>query len=162
MSQPFVQAAEEFWTEWNQDNRCSAVCQNALNISKSADVVRKMFDNVQADDRVEILILGKGLTARAIDIGHMHVRPGDAKGFEVVKIRRVYICGPIDRTRHQIHGHIADTSTDFEHSISYVRPDDVCHPFVETRSPIESFKDFSALGVVRVDMARGAVMQDGP
>ena len=96
MSQHFVQAAEEFRTERNQDNRGSSVCQSIMDISQSADVVREVFNDIQADNRVEILILGKGLTARAIDIGHIHVRPGDAKRFEVVQVGRVYVRGPID------------------------------------------------------------------
>ena len=131
MSQHFVQAAEEFRTERNQDDCCSAVCQSIMDISQSADVVREVFNDIQADNRVEILILGKRVAAGAIDVGHIHVRASGAKRFKVVQISRIYVSGPIGRSRHQVHGHVADAGADFEDSISYVRPNDVCHPFVE-------------------------------
>ncbi len=50
MSQHFIQAAEEFRTERNQDDCCSAVCQSIIDISQSADVVREVFNDIQADN----------------------------------------------------------------------------------------------------------------
>src|SRR6202008_1504573 len=56
----------------------------------------------------------------------------------------------------------AEASADFEDSIPSVGPHDVHHPFIEAWSAIDPLENISTLGFVRVDVARGAVMQNCP
>src|SRR4029077_12828052 len=98
MSQHFVQAAVELGAKRNQDDRSSTICQTVVDVPQSTEVVGEMLDDIQADNRVEILILGKGFAARAVYVRHIHVRASGAKRFEVIQICRVYVCGPIGRT----------------------------------------------------------------
>jgi hypothetical protein len=59
----------------NQDDCSSRVSQGSPDVAKSRGIVRDMFDDIHADNRIELQAKRKRLQFRHIGIGNPEVRP---------------------------------------------------------------------------------------
>src|SRR5271156_2155610 len=102
MSKNFVQAAVKFGPKGNEDDRRSAINQYVANVSQGSEIVLYVFDYVEANHSVKVLPRGEGFRLHAIGLSDVHVRASGAQSFKVIQVERVYVRGPIDRTRHKV------------------------------------------------------------
>src|SRR6202041_978489 len=107
----------------------------------------------EADYRVEILPLRELFKLHCICITYSHIRTRGTKRFEVIQVIRVYISRPINRARHEMHGHIADSSAYLENAIAYVGPHDVRHPASKSGSPVQPVQNFPTMSILGVNSA---------
>src|SRR5213594_2378524 len=111
-----------------------------------------MFDDVEADNGVELEVLGIGGYRGGIGAADPPVGACLAQFFEVIEIQGVDVTRPINLAWSEVQGHIADARTEFEDLRTDVRVDAVGHPARKFWGTVEASEDFTAVLVGGVNL----------
>src|ERR1700739_3492616 len=95
MAQNLVKCSQEPRTTRHQNDSSPTLLQGFANIVQRTQVVRQMFNDVQANDGVKLLFLRIRACQLPVRITNVQVWPIPANVLEVCEVQRIYIAGPI-------------------------------------------------------------------
>jgi len=100
MPENFVKRAIKPGTARNKNDGPAVILEHLAKIAESRQVIREVFNNVQANDRVEFRLFWKRFAFFTVREAYLHVRAVQPDPLQIIQIQWVDIADPVKRARN--------------------------------------------------------------